>query len=222
MSALPDPAEILTEEQRAMRLLAYYDARSVAESDLRKVFNCTSAALEEVRKEDFYLAALAAEKQAALDVATTLDDQWDNLETRALGELSDLVAATADPRMLLGMAVQANKAARRAGATQPRHASAARHGNTTIDVDALTDSTRVVRLRTRFLERLSQDGSVERMLEREAELRTSTASMQEDLSPSEVKALLRASLGVDTDNLRVKRHGGADALPGVEIDFGQL
>lgn len=208
---------ILSDEQKAMQQLAYYDARGVREEELRRIFNCTSSQLQSVRGDDFYKEVLAAEATSLTEQETSIDDAWNNLEASALGGLQDIVSSTNDPRALLSMAVNANKAGRRRLGGKSAGAGA------TINVDELTANTKVVRLRSRFLERLRQDGSVDRMIEREAEIRdTSSGDMREDMNPREVRDLLQSSLGVDTDNLRVRRHQGPDQLPGLEIDFSHI
>lgn len=214
---------ILTDEQKALQELAYYDARCVAEGELRRLFSCSDADLAEARGQEFYKSCLAAETKAQHDVATGLDDSWNSLEQSALSSLHEAMPAIADPRMLLGMAVQANKAGRRTGAAGNAAAQRAAGGRApVIDVQQLTQGSAVVRLRTRFLERLQKDGEVERMVEREAEVRINSSDMHESMNPKEVKSLLRNHLGVNPDNLSVRRHQGADQMPGLELDFGHV
>lgn len=210
---------ILTEEQRAIQQLAYYDARGVREEDLRRIFNCTSAQLGEVRKEAYYREILAVETNALTERETSLDDSWDVLEGKALGALNETIDSIGDPRLMLAAAKHANSAARRRlGGRSPGNA-----GSAVINVDELTSNSKVVRLRTRFLERIQTDGQIDRMVERETEVRTqNSGDMREDMSPTEVRDLLESALGVDTANLRAKRHQGPDLLPGIEIDFGNL
>ena len=209
---------ILTDEQKAMQQLAYYDARGVDENQLRRIFRCTSADLEEVRKDQFYLDVLSAETVANADRAADIDDRWDTLEQQALVNLTEMMPSMMDPRTLLSAAVRANQAGRRrAGQKAPGSGSA------TINVDALTSDTKVVRIRSRFLQRLTSEGGMEQIVEREATIQADGGGdMTEAMTPREVKALLENSLGVDTDNLRAKRHQGPDEIPGIEIDFGSI
>lgn len=211
-----DMAAIKTDEQKAIEQLAGYDARGVQERELRRIFNCTSVQLSSVRESDYYKETLAVITDQLTAQETSIDDAWNNLEASALTGLQDVMETTADPRVLLSAAVSANKATRRRGAMRNAQGSV-------IDVDKLVDSTKVVRLRSRFLEQLSQEGNIERMIEREVEIRASSReSLREDMSPKEVRDLLESSLGVDTANLRIKRHQGADQLPGIELDFSKL
>ena len=119
---------------------------------------------------------------------------------------------------MLGIAVKANTAQRRAGQLARTNA---KHGPAIIDVNAQTSGTRVVRLRAGFVQRVSKDGGTERILTREAEIVTSdTGNLVEVVTPAAMKSVMRRHLGVDTTDMKVIVHGGADGE--VSLDFGNI
>ena len=211
-------------EEQATMMLAYYDVREVSDIQLSRIFNCTVGALAEVRKTDQYGNHLQSFQAEIVERETTLDDGWDDLERKALGSLQETVEAVGDPRMLLAMAKTANIAQRRGGTMSKIQQ---RKGSSVIDVDKQAGPTKIVRLRTKFLEIMQSDTGAQRMVEREVEITKTvvgnSSDVNEDLKPSEVKHLLQHSLGVDASAVRVSNRFGpdvdilADGLP--MIDF---
>ena len=208
--------DVLSPEQQAMKLLAYYDARHANDLTLCKIFRTTAAELANARKDEFYTEMLAEETAMLVAQNEQIGDRWAYLENRALGDLSDAMDTVADPRMLLGIAVQANKARATARLAQ-RQASP----NGQIDVDNLTNGGQIIRIRTRMAERLNADGGVDRMIDREVEVRKDTsASLDEALDPTAVKQLLKTALGVDTNSLKMTQRFGPDQ--GFDLDLSAI
>lgn len=231
------PAPMDAEEQAVM-MLAYYDVREVSDVQLTRIFNCTAGALTEVRKSDMYAVHLQTAQSEIIEREAGLDDSWDDLERRALGSLQESIEATADPRVLLAAAKVANAASRRGGTLSKLQQ---KKGSSVINVDAQTGPTKIVRLRSKFLEVMQSDSGVQRMVEREVTItamtngsaaagkpqRPGTSSdmpqrteadgttsgigdMNEDLKPSEVKHLLKTSLGIDPSKIRIGTRFGPD------------
>ena len=212
----------MTPEQQAAQLLAYYDARGVDGRKLRQIFQCSDEALANARLGEDYQGFIAAEQARIEDESKETDDLWDRLERRSLGDLHDAMDHIADPKTLLGIAVQANKASRRAGnlAAQQR-----KNYDATINTDQLAGPTKVVRLRTRFAEMLESESGQRRLVERTEEITEFTAgSINENMDPALVKGLLKNSLGIDTSQLKVARTMGPDELAGdgTYVDFGSI
>jgi len=144
------------------------------------------------------------------------------LERKALGDLKDAMDHIADPKMLLGAAVQANKAQRRANSFGAQ--KSAQQSSAVINADQLAGPTKVVRLRTKFAEMLSHPDGTERLVEREAEITAEQGGkIDEQIDPAEVKRLLNGALGIDTQNMRVARTMGPDeAFEGTFVDFDSI
>ena len=196
-------------------LLAYYDARKVPEAKLCQIFRCTAADLANARASDDYKDAVAGQTSAITDQAVEIDDRWNHLEHNSLGTLIEAMPAISDPRMLLGMAVQANKAARRNGGTVPNSRDAV------INVDAQQAGTSVVRLRTRFLEVLQDPDGAKRITERQIQVDTlQGGDLREDLSPQQVKRILRENIGVNPDEVALRKTFGPDMA--IELDFSKI
>jgi hypothetical protein len=189
-----------------VKMLAWYDVKGVEDAQLARIFKCSVGDLAEVRGGDEYKDHLQEETQLAISQAMDTDDQWNLLENRALGTLTDSVDSIVDPRLLLGIAVQANKASRRGGQINPQDQK-----SKAIAVDTLTGHTGVVRLRTRFMERLASDAGVTRIIERQVEITQSSLLAHNDsMGPSEVRNLLNTHLGIDTSNLEASKRFGPD------------
>lgn len=200
-------------------LLAYYDAREVSPRKLRAIFRCTDAELAEAREAEGYLVALQNETAQIAGQAAETDDLWDSVEHEALGSLQESLAVTSDPRTLLSVATHANRAGRRrsggvgGGKPQP--------GRAEIDVNAQTQGTKVVRLRARFIEQLSDPNGARRIRDRQVEIEAAdNGDLMEDLSPGVAKRLLREGIGVDTEDLVLRKHAGPDAS--IELDFSKI
>ena len=210
----------LSPEDQVYYLLAYYTARDVPDTRLMSIFRCSAENMAEARADERYLHFYAEELAAIANTAATLDDTWDKVERTALGQLDESLAhrGVTDPRVLLGIAVKANTAQRRAGQLARTNA---KHGPAIIDVNAQTSGTRVVRLRAGFVQRVSKDGGTERILTREAEIVTNdTGNLVEVVTPAAMKSIMRRHLGVDTTDMKVIVHGGADGE--VSLDFGNI
>lgn len=222
MSMMMDDGLPLTPEQQAAQLLAYYDARGVSGPKLRKIFRCSDEALANARLSEDYQEFAAAEEARLADEAKEVDDLWDSLERKALGDLKDAMDHIADPKMLLGAAVQANKAQRRANSFGAQ--KSAQQGSAVINADQLAGPTKVVRLRTKFAEMLSSPDGTKRLVEREAEITAEQGGkVDEAIDPAEVKKLLNGALGIDTQNMRVARTMGPDeAFEGTFVDFDSI
>lgn len=208
--------DVLSPEQQAMKLLAYYDARHANDLTLCKIFRTTAAELANARQDEFYAEMLAEETAMLVAQNEQIGDRWAYLENRALGDLSDAMDSVADPRMLLGIAVQANKARATARLAQRQATTGGQ-----IDVDNLTNGGQIIRIRTKMAERLNADGGVERMIDREVEVRKDTsASLDEALDPTAVKQLLKSALGVDTNSLKMTQRFGPDQ--GFDLDLSAI
>lgn len=216
-----EPQAPVSEEDAATSTLAYYDSRSVPDERIRRIFCCMQSDLDSVRATDLYKTERASLEQQQTDQATATDDCWDTLERTALGNLVETMDTISDERVLLGIAVQANKAGRRRGGLSPKQQNA---GMSDIPVQTAQGTTKVVRLRARFLERLTSADGSEQMMDRQVEIQTETASgdLDEVIDPRTMKALLRDKIGVDTENMHVRRHQGPDAIGGAYIDFDGL
>ena len=198
----------------ATALLAYYDPRKVEDDQLWTIFMCTPADLAGVRESADYKQALSAETNGRTEQATSTDDLWDQIELKALGTLSETLEVSNDPRLLLGVAVQANKAARRRGGLQ-----ATQH-NSHINVPTQAGKETIVRLRTRFVEALQDPDGARRLIDRQVEITTTSQSdLREDLTPGEVKTILRDHIGVNPDDIAIRKHQGPDAMAGALLDF---
>lgn len=215
--------EVLDEETQAMMLMAYYDARKVSASKLRQIFRCTDEDLNNVRLDERYQAFIQAEELRLEEQARDIDEKWNNIEQLALGGLSEAVESIADPRTLLGIAIQANKAQRRAGPLSGPTRGA--HHQNTIDPEALAGPSRVVRLRTRFIEQLQRKDGTSQLIEREIEV-TDTRDIDDAMNPAQVKSLLKTALGVDTTDMKMVYRSGPDSLVLKEahsmIDFNNV
>jgi len=209
----------LTDDQRQVYLtLAYYDARGVPDAKLVQIFRCSVEHLSEARQTEVYHEFLSAEIAQITNREAELDDCWDSLERQAVGALVDAVDTISDPRTLLGIAVKANVATRRAGNLAKAQQ---RHGPAVIDVNAQTGGTRVVRMRTRFLEALQDANGSRRLVERETEIvANDTGSLNEVISPQQMKGIMQRSLGVDTSDMVVRHRHGPDV--DITLDFGDL
>jgi hypothetical protein len=206
----------LTPEQQVSKMLAYYDARQTADAKLCQIFRAEVSDLISARQDPFYQEMLAEETAMLVAQSAEIEDRWAHLENRALGDLSDAMDSVADPRMLLGIAVQANKARNTTRQTQRQQVAPG-----SIDVDQLTSGGQIIRIRTRMAERLSADGGVDRMIDREVEIRRdNSASLDEALDPTSVKSLLKSALGVDTTSLKVVQRFGPSA--GYDLDLSAI
>ena len=220
----------MTEADHAVRMLAYYDVREVPDTQLMQIFNCGAADLAQVRQTDQYKSMLQVEQGHVTETNAAIDDGWDDVEKRALGGLVDALDSIADPRMLLAMAKTANQASRRSGLLAKRQTK----GGAIIDTAALAGETRVVRLKSRFVEMMQSQTGVARMVEREVTITSTTGhssglgnnkpdglgSLDEALKPSEVKHLLRTALEVNPDEVIVSNRFGPEIdLPGADLSF---
>ena len=211
--------DALSPEQQVAKLLAYYDARQTGDATLCKIFRAQVSDLMEARKDPFYEEMLAEETAMLTAQTAQIDDRWAHLENRALGDLSDAMDSVADPRMLLGIAVQANKARNTTRQMQRQTNQLGHNGD--INVDKLTEGGQIIRIRTKMAERLTADGGIERMVDREVEVRRdNSASLDEALDPTSVKALLKTALGVDTTSLKVAQRFGPSA--GYDLDLSAI
>ena len=202
------------EEEQAYRLLAYYDAREVSDMQLCRIFSATAADIVNARQHPKYAEFLAEETAKIEEISARITDRWANLEDRALGDLSDAMDSIADPRMLLGIAVQANKA--RATA---RTAARAQQKGSMIDLDSGNAPGPVIRIRTGIADKISKDGGITRMIEREMVIRQSSGmSINEAMDPTGVKTLLKTALGIDTGTMHTVKQFGPD----ISIDFSGL
>lgn len=209
MSAVPDDPNVL---------LAYYDARAVSDERLCKIFMCQPSDLMEARGSEAYKAALAGQIAGQVSQATELDDTWNTVEQNSLQSLQECLPAMNDPRMLLAIAVQANKAGRRNGKLTPQASTPPE-----IHVPAEGGQSKVVRLRARFVEALSDPHGAQRILDRQIEIQMGdTGDLKEDLTPGEVKTILRNSIGVDPDQLAIRTHMGPDQMLGTLLDFSNI
>lgn len=215
---MSEEVEVADEIDPAVATLAYYDSREVPDSQIRRIFSCMQSNLDEVRLTEPYLNELAVLVEKQVAQSADIDDSWDALEQASLGGLMESMDSISDDRMLLGIAVQANKAGRRRGGNSAQH-----KGTNEIPVQAAAGVTKVVRLRASFLERLrSEDGS-NQMLERQATIEaTVQGDLDEVIDPRTMKKLLKDELGVDTEAMHVRNHQGPDANPGPYIDFDKL
>lgn len=199
-------------------MLAYYDTRGIDEAQLLKIFGCSAEDLTNERNSDAYKEYLGREANELTEQATALDDAWNSVEQIALGSLIDAVEHTADPRMLLSAAVQANKAGRRGSSVNPNN------GNTDIVVPQNgSGETRVVRLRAKFVDVLQEPDGTKKLMERQVEVTTSgKGDLNEQLSPQRVKGILKNDIGVDTEQMHVKHHQGPDVIDGSYVDFDNI
>lgn len=201
-------------------LLAYYDARNVLDAQLCRIFRCEAAELANVRGSEEYKDAVSEQTTARVDQAAATDDAWDALEHQALGNLQESMVAINDPKMLLGIAVQANKAGRRKGGTSPQQGAQAA-GRATIDADGPQAGGQVVRLRTKFVEVLQDPHGAQRITERQASLEVENGNdLREDLTPGQVKKILRENIGVNPDEISLRQSFGPDH--DVMLDFSKL
>lgn len=206
-------------ETDPVALLAYYDARNVSDAQLCRIFRCEAAELANVRASTEYKDAVSVHVTEQVNQAASIDDLWNGLEAQSLGGLIDAMPSIADPKMLLGMAVQANKAGRRRGGLAPNSGNAA--GRSIIDADGPVAGARVVRLRTTFLEVLQDPDGARRITERQANLEImQETDLREDLTPGQVKRILREDVGVDPDQISVRQTFGPDAA--LLLDFSQI
>jgi len=200
-------------------LLAYYDARGVDDVQLCRIFSCAPGDLANARMSDAYKAAMSETTIERVTRATDTDDRWDQLEHTALGTLQESMLAINDPRMLLGIAVQANKAGRRRGGMAPQQTGKPAE----ITVPQEGGQSTVVRLRARFVEALQDPNGARRILDRQFEITSSSAGdLKEDLTPQEVKGILRDAIGVDPDQLSVRVSQGPDSAIGTLLDFSRI
>lgn len=193
-----------------LRLLAYYDVRGVPNMKLAEVFRCRVQDLNEARESEDYKGALSEERAEFEASRAEMDDNWDSVERKALGNLIEVLGDTTDPRMLLSAATLANKAARR------NIAQATDAQRKVIDVTPDTGArTTVVRMRTRFLEILQNEEGARQIAARETEITISNQnSLREDMTPTEVEHMLKTSLGVDVRDVEeiTRRGNSEDAL----------
>ncbi len=216
----------MTEADHAVRMLAYYDVREVPDAQLMQIFNCAAADLAQVRHTEQYREMVQVEQGHIVQTNTAIDDGWDDVEKRALGGLVDSLDSIADPRMLLAMAKSANQASRRGGILAKQQAKS----GAIIDTAALAGETRVVRLKSRFVEMMQSETGVARMVEREITVTSSSGggsgpnarrdhigSLDEALKPSEVKHLLKSALNVDPNEIVVSNRFGPET--GVDLSF---
>jgi hypothetical protein len=209
----------LTPSEDPSALLAYYDARGVDDTQLCRIFSCAPGDLANARATEEYRNALAEHTTERVTRATETDDKWDTLEHSALGTLQESMMAINDPRMLLGIAVQANKAGRRRGGLTPKQSNAPAE----IQVPTEAGQSKIVRLRARFVEALEDPNGARRIIDRQIEIQTGNAQdLKEDLTPQEVKGILRNSIGVDPDQLSVRTHRGPDQDLGTMLDFSRI
>lgn len=197
------------EPASVLKMLAYYDVRGVSNEKLKVIFRCTVADLDNARLSEEYQDSLSAEEAQFQSARAELDDNWDHLERKTLGALIDSVDTSSDPRFLLGAAVQANKAARR------NKNSASTPEKSIIDVTPASGArVTVVRLRSSFLQVMQDEKGARAIARREAEIVTSnTENLREDMTPREVQALLRDSLGIDpTDVTEINRSGNTEDM----------
>lgn len=206
-------------ETDPVALLAYYDARNVPDAQLCRIFRCEAAELANVRASAEYKDAVSVHVTEQVNQAASIDDLWNGLEAQSLGGLIDAMPSIADPKMLLGMAVQANKAGRRRGGLAPNNGNAA--GRSIIDADGPIAGARVIRLRTTFLEVLQDPDGARRITERQANLEImQETDLREDLTPGQVKRILREDVGVDPDQISVRQTFGPDAA--LLLDFSRI
>ena len=207
------------EDEQAYRLLAYYDARQVSDLQLCRIFSATAANLANARQHPKYAEFLAEETAKIEEISARITDRWAHLEDRALGDLSDAMDGIADPRMLLGIAVQANKAR----ATAKTAARAQQQGSI-IDLDSSNSPGHIIRIRTGIADKISKDGGITRMIARELEIRqTSGMSINEGMDPTGVKTLLKTALGIDTGTMHTAKQFGPDItidLSGLDVTNG--
>lgn len=208
-------ANIETAEQTALRSLAYYDARNVPDDKVRIIFQCTQSELEGARSQDFYKDCLQIETEVQQQKAAEVDDLWDDVEKQALGDLKDSLMVSSDPRLALAAAQAANKAGR-------RRTGGAAIGQERATIDAngpQLGTTRVIRLRTSFMERLTSDTGQEQLVERQMEVEASTReNINEEIDPRTMKDLLRNKIGVDPTDLAKKSHFGPDAMLDITVE----
>lgn len=212
MSMTPDSSD------DPVRMLAYYDSRGVTDDKIQRIFSCSAEDLAATRETAAYKEAAGSETYEQTSQATEIDDSWNLLEQTALASLRDVVTLTADPRVLLGIAREANKAGRRNGGTTPSTNAADIH----VPQNGAGE-TRVVRLRARFVDVLQEPDGTRRIMERQLEIRESSqGDMNEQLSPQQVKGILKNNIGVDTNQMHVKRHQGPDMVDGSFVDFDKI
>lgn len=199
----PTPAEGMS----VMELLAYYDVRGVGDQKLLSIFRCSMEDLAGARKSEEYTEAHSKEIAKFEATRATLDDTWDEAERRALGNLVDSLDHTSDPRMLLNVAMAANKASRRNVAAMPENQ------RRIIDVTPPPGATTtVVQLRSRFLAVLQDDAKVRQAVAREVHISvTNHSNVHEDMTPREVQALMKGALGIDPqDMVEIGRAGNTE------------
>jgi hypothetical protein len=214
--------EILTEDQQSMKLLAYYDARRVPDTKLVAIFRTTAADLTEVRQDEEYKQFLADELGALEAQAAETDDSWDALERQAVSDLRATMDSLADPRMLLGIAVQANKATRK-NAVQRGLAQPGVKNGQPVDVGALTGPSKVIRIRTNIMQKLTQANGASMMVERQVEVtQQANGTVDEALSPSDVKELLQSALNINTGQMRILNRFGSITQTVEGLDFTNL
>lgn len=206
------------EPNQIYQLLAYYDARQVPDGKLVQIFRCTAEQLAEARTNEEYQEFLQSETAQIVNQNAELDDAWDSVEKKAVSSLNEIVDGLADPRTLLGIAVRANTAQRRAGVMAKAQQ---RFGAPVIDATAGSGGTRVVRMRTRFLERLQKPDGTDHLVERETEIVASDqGDLNEVISPGRMKSLMRNTLGVDPTDMAIVQRHGADAE--ITLNFDDL
>jgi hypothetical protein len=73
------------------------------------------------------------------------------------------------------------------------------------------------------VEALQDPNGARRILDRQFEITTSSAGdLKEDLTPQEVKGILRDSIGVDPDQLSIRVTQGPDSAIGTLLDFSRI
>lgn len=198
--------------QDVMATLARFDARGTSEAKLCAIFTCEAGDLAEARKSDEYKVAYAAEVLKVEARNADLDDNWDDVEARTLGDLREYVqvGGVADPAVMLRIAQTANKMGRRSETRTPdglqRKAVAEQ---ATLDANP----SAVIRLRTRVVERLSEEDGHARIVEREASVVTQSAGkMEETMTADQMHAHIKSALDTDINDQVPSGRAGPDTL----------
>lgn len=200
---LPAPKIEIDDENAA--LLARLDAHGTEERKLLQIFSCTAEELKICREVEAYKAAHSAEVLELERRAALLDDSWDAVEEKALGDYLETAAAggIVDPRMLLQAASTANKMSRR-NAGQSTDGLARQKAKEGVTLNA--QQPVVIRLRTKFVSGLNTPAGHQQLIEREAEIAGTPEKIADELGAGDVRRHLTESLNIDLDSLK---SGGA-------------
>lgn len=107
---------LTTEAVRALTKIANLHIANISQTKIADIMQVSEAAISQIVASEDYKNIHSEKLAERIEQSQALDDNWDTVESRAIGVVADTLRWKVDPDFALRAAAVANKAARRGNA----------------------------------------------------------------------------------------------------------